>query len=366
MYHFFQWLNICKNSNVPHRRVYSERFRANDGLINPGHWKGKEKFSIKQLTRGLYGYKTQKNGINLLAQSRVFDTYFYHPFNRVLRRNHDSGSSQEHPASRRGSEGPRKKPDYEQGEDGSGSRPNGQYQGGGLGIERHGRKKLVGYGNGEVLLRGGYYGDKVFLVAQWKDASKNDTHKNYKWDETQQRYRQGKDREDRFILKFFISGTYSTSPLAGWASVSDIWHWKAYRSNTAGLAHDKAHKISLTKIAKSRKYVASNGKTLYFARPSDKGSAIYSSKRYPEKIKDVMPKYVINPDISGSIADVKAKGVWDNGMWTLELARKFDTGDHDVDVVFKSGAAVKGAIAVFDGVGDWHHSNSDTLLFKFE
>jgi len=222
------------------------------------------------------------------------------------------------------------------------------------------------YGNGEVLLRGGYYGDKVFLVAQWKDASKNDTHKNYKWDETQQRYRQGKDREDRFILKFFISGTYSTSPLAGWASVSDIWHWKAYRSNTAGLAHDKAHKISLTKIAKSRKYVASNGKTLYFARPSDKGSAIYSSKRYPEKIKDVMPKYVINPDISGSIADVKAKGVWDNGMWTLELARKFDTGDHDVDVVFKSGAAVKGAIAVFDGVGDWHHSNSDTLLFKFE
>jgi len=203
-------------------------------------------------------------------------------------------------------------------------------------------------------------------MVQWKDATKNDTHKNFVWDNAQQRYRKGKDREDRLVFKFFISGKYSTSPLAGWPSVSDIWHWKAYRSNSAGLAHDKSHIISDTKIAKSKKYKATNGKTIYMARPSDAGDPIYKAKRYTDKVEDVMPKYVISPKISGSVADVKAKGVWADGTWTLELGRKFDTGDHASDVVFKPGSSVKGAIAVFDGVGDWHHSISDTLEFKFE
>ncbi len=222
------------------------------------------------------------------------------------------------------------------------------------------------YGDGEVQIKAGYFNDKVYFMVQWKDSTKNNTHKNYVWDKAQQRYRQGKDREDRFIFKFHISGKYSTNPLAGWPSVSDIWHWKAYRSNEAGLAHDKSHIISDTKIAKSKKYTAVNGKTIYFARPSDEGTSIYKSERYAEKAEDVMPKYIINSDISGSIADVKAKGVWADGMWTLELERKLDTGDQGADVVFKTGSSVKGAISVFDAVGDWHESISDTLLFKFE
>ncbi len=222
------------------------------------------------------------------------------------------------------------------------------------------------YGKGEALLKAGYFGDKVYFMVQWKDTTKNATHKSFIWDTEQERYRAGKDREDRFIFKFFIRGTYSTSPLAGWPSVSDIWHWKAYRSNSAGLAHDKSHIIAFTKIPKSKTYAASNGKTIWFARPSDKGDPLYESKRYTEKIEDVMPKYVVNASVTGSVADVKAKGVWGNGKWTLELARKFDTGDHESDVVFKKGSAVKGAIAIYDGVGDWHSSISDTLLFKFE
>jgi len=223
------------------------------------------------------------------------------------------------------------------------------------------------YGKGEVLLKAGYFGDKVFFIAQWKDSTKSATHKSYVWDKAQERYRAGKDREDRFVFKFFIRGKYSTNPLAGWPSVSDIWHWKAYRSNTAGLAHDKSHVIADTKIPKSKKYKAVNGKTLWFSRPSDKGDRIYKSKRYTDKVEDVMPKYVVSSKtISGSVADVKAKGVWSNGMWTLELARKFDTGDHESDVVFSTGSSVKGAIAVFDSFGDWHHSISDTLLYKFQ
>ncbi len=222
------------------------------------------------------------------------------------------------------------------------------------------------YGEGEVMLKVGYLGDNVYFLVQWKDSTLNNTHKNFVWDETQGRYRAGKDREDRFIFKFFMSGKYATSMLAGLPSVYDVWHWKAYRSNLAGLAHDKSHIISDTKIAKSKKYIAQTGKEMWISRPSDKGDSLYQSKRYTDKVKDVMPKYIVNPSATGSIADVKAKGVWKDSLWTLEITRKLDTGDHDRDVVFKPGASVKGAVAVFDGVGDWHHSVSDTLLFKFQ
>ncbi len=116
------------------------------------------------------------------------------------------------------------------------------------------------YGEGEVLLKVGYLGENVYFLAQWKDSTLNNTHKNFIWDETQKRYRAGKDREDRFIFKFHMSGKYSTSKLAGWASVSDVWHWKAYRSNEAGLAHDKSHIVSNVKIAKSKKHIDQNGK----------------------------------------------------------------------------------------------------------
>lgn len=222
------------------------------------------------------------------------------------------------------------------------------------------------YGKGEAIIKAGYFGDSVYFIVQWKDSTHNATHKSFKWDKDQQRYKPGKDREDRFIFKFAMSGKYSTNMLAGWPSVADIWHWKAYRSNTVGLAHDKSHIVSMTKIAKSKKYMGVNGKEIYISRPGDKGGKIYSSKRYTEKVKEIMPKYIVNQGVTGSVADVKVKGVWKDGMWTLELVRKMDTGDHVSDVVFSSGASIKGAIAIFDGVGDWHHSVSDTLLYQFE
>ena len=77
-----------------------------------------------------------------------------------------------------------------------------------------------------------------------------------------------------------------------------------------------------------------------------------------------MPKYIVNAGAKGSIADIKAKGVWKNGMWTLELKRKMNTG-HGDDIAFKKGQAIKGGIAVFDRTGDDDHAISETLTFQF-
>jgi hypothetical protein len=64
------------------------------------------------------------------------------------------------------------------------------------------------------------------------------------------------------------------------------------------------------------------------------------------------------------VADVKAKGVWRDGMWTLELRRALDTGNAD-DVVFTRGQAVAAGIAVFDRTGHDDHNMSEVLSFQF-
>ncbi len=59
----------------------------------------------------------------------------------------------------------------------------------------------------------------------------------------------------------------------------DIWHWKAYRSQSAGFAHDKTHVYSTVQIPKANKHTAINGKSIWIARASDKGDALYKSQR---------------------------------------------------------------------------------------
>lgn len=77
-----------------------------------------------------------------------------------------------------------------------------------------------------------------------------------------------------------------------------------------------------------------------------------------------MPKYELASQPQGSIADVKAKVVWQNGVWRLELSRKFDTGHID-DVRFELNQSIRGGIAVFDASENENHIISETLLFQF-
>ena len=76
-----------------------------------------------------------------------------------------------------------------------------------------------------------------------------------------------------------------------------------------------------------------------------------------------MPRYQVNTSPTGSIADVKAKGVWRDGKWYLELARKLDTGHAD-DAVIPAAGEIEIAIAGFNGVSGKRHSVSETLVLK--
>ncbi len=76
-----------------------------------------------------------------------------------------------------------------------------------------------------------------------------------------------------------------------------------------------------------------------------------------------MPRYQVNMNARGSIADVKAKGVWRNGRWYLEIARKLDTG-HPDDAVIPASGSIEIAVAAFDAVGGAKHSVSEKFVLR--
>lgn len=215
-----------------------------------------------------------------------------------------------------------------------------------------------------VAVKSGVAGDEVFFLFQWKDRTHDADHKPFVWDTAAGKYSSGDQQEDRFTINFAMEGDFTHDWLSGNSFKADMWHWKAARSNPIGLAQDKLTIITTEETKKAYKATAKNGKTIYIIRPSDEGDKLYETARYAVKEKDIMPKYILNQNVKGSVADVKAKGAWENGQWTLELKRKLDTGNAD-DRVFTKGTAVQAAIAIFDHSGDEHHNISQTLTIQF-
>ena len=72
-----------------------------------------------------------------------------------------------------------------------------------------------------------------------------------------------------------------------------------------------------------------DGKMGWIQRPQDKGTSATRKVKAPkEQTKEFVAKYIAQKP-SGSAADVKAKGVWKDDVWTVEFKRKLDTGHKD-------------------------------------
>jgi len=210
-------------------------------------------------------------------------------------------------------------------------------------------------------VRSGTFGNNIYFFIERPDGTKDVTHKTLRWSEEKDGYVEGKDREDRLALKFDMGGDFYSCMLSSTEYKADMWHWKAYRSQTAGIVHDKSHTYSFKRFPKAKKHSAKNGKEIWIARPSDKGDKLYKSQRPIDNIGESVPKYIVNPNVKGSVADIKSAAKWANGIWYVEMTRKLNTGHAD-DVSFRKGQTYKAAIAVFNHTGDDHHSTSPFVL----
>jgi len=216
-----------------------------------------------------------------------------------------------------------------------------------------------------VSVKFGMSGDNLCFLFRWNDSTHNRQHKPFIWNAEQGKYLPGPQREDRLAIQFAMDGDYDSNWLSGKSFKADTWHWKSARTDPLGVAQDKMTIISKHRMKRAYKGKAEDGSTVYIKRPSDAGDKLYRTKRYSVRDQQMMPKYIMNQNPQGSIVDVKAKGVWSNGAWTLEGCRKRDTGNVD-DVVFNKGSIIKGGISVFNQSGDSDHNNSEIITFKIK
>jgi hypothetical protein len=148
-----------------------------------------------------------------------------------------------------------------------------------------------------------------------------------------------------------------------------MWQWKAARTNAAGIIHDKRHIRSTTPLTgQFSTHYSVGGKEIYLSRKDDGGVAPYKSNKIDPFIYqgDTVAQYIpFVPDVADA-ADVQAKGLWKDGFWTLEIARKLDTGNHESDTVFDPTKSGQMAVAVFDSAGDHFHAVSDGIQINYK
>lgn len=218
----------------------------------------------------------------------------------------------------------------------------------------------------KVALRSVHTNKEVFFLIEWDDSTDNSaSHKTWVWNSEKKAYEEGDDREDACALAFEHTGAFSADMLEGGESVWDLWHWKAFRTNPQGYAMDKTHHFTLEKpLGKANSYTARDGKTVWIARPEDKGETVEKKQGAPGEFQGDRVSQYLPGKPTESAADVRAKGVWSEGRWTLELSRALNTGSGD-DVSFNISRVYQMAMNVLDRTGDFPHNASGIIELSF-
>lgn len=216
-----------------------------------------------------------------------------------------------------------------------------------------------------VTLRALHTDDAFYVLARWPDSTRSDMRDPYLWNPASNSYERPTTPDDQFALEFPLAGEFQISMLPAQGEFStDVWHWKAGRSNLGGWVDDKRHLISTTPIENALVYELGGYNTVYISRPMDSGTASYLVVGPPaSRSGDVVASFSAQAP-TGSLTDVRGKGVHDGQNWTLEMGRKFVTGNAD-DRQLDPVQAIQCAIAVLNDELYWAHSVSQELLLQF-
>jgi len=203
----------------------------------------------------------------------------------------------------------------------------------------------------DVTLKAVATGDTVYFLASYPDPEENSLHKPWVWDDKLEAYKLGRQREDAFVFKWAMQPINADlSNFSDEDYTADVWYWKAHRTNPAGFADDKHHVLGATSAPKAKELSSKTGKKRFLQRLGDTGTSTTKKRMLLEKLGEIEPQYEIRQP-SGSRADVLAKGAWKGGFWTIEFARKLDTG-HSDDVVFQGPGPFPFGVSVFGLYGN--------------
>jgi len=257
-------------------------------------------------------------------------------------------------------------------------------------------------GDVDVTLKAVYDDDNVYVLLKWADSTMSIDKNLWEYD--------GSDwsksgNEDRFsiiwdlgVTGFAEQGCTVLCHADGMRAnadgeFADEWHWKAARSNPMGSSDDKYIDNTYEEGDVEAGHHGDGGDSTYADNQNEAGDGpAYTWAEdtpsvppgVPTKLAshflldsekaeitslaagDKVPGYLLrNP--SGSRGDVKAYGVWANGMWTVEVQRALDTGanatkdDATVDQVFTPGGTYRFGLAIMDDTGSQHSVSAQPI-----
>jgi len=259
----------------------------------------------------------------------------------------------------------------------------------------------------ELKTKSVYTKDEILFRFEWPDNDKS-MQKNA-WKFSGGKWNKIKANEDRLGLVFEINriDKFATKGCAvmchnesknekDWyyavssaKEKADMWHWKAVRSNPVGYAEDGYVAFNATKEPeKGRKRDAGSGTKAKDNRTKDKSGPAYmqdpsksasipgtllvaqaveikNHTGFKFKDGDEIPGYMLQTSWKDSFADVKAKGAWQNGKWTVMMSRKLNTG-YDDDTQFNTRKKYPFSLAVFDNSGEHDSYNAEPLKLQFK
>lgn len=221
----------------------------------------------------------------------------------------------------------------------------------------------------EVTLKVAHDGSSIYVLCEWADKKKNDQHESWAWDEGKAKYEKSGFMEDEFFVAFQLEGSFNANMTVGIDAKWDVWQWQAARTDPTGFARDKIHVYTHTKpddpLLAARSRQDSDDKEWWMLLLDDAGKPPAKAVDAPKaKGKDTLPTFVTQTP-EGSAADVRAKGTWKEGRWTVEFSRKLDTGAKD-DRKFDLGDAVLFAVGVLNSAEGSQHDISLPHRLKFE
>ncbi|MBF0192964.1 MAG: hypothetical protein HQL71_00340 [Magnetococcales bacterium] len=202
----------------------------------------------------------------------------------------------------------------------------------------------------DITIKSIHTNDHIYILVQYPDSNEERQHKTLFWDETLEMYKAGPEREDSFVIKWSMEvGPIDLSLSSNRPYQADIWYWKAARTDHAGYADDKMHNYSLYKQKKTKQLLSKSGRLFYLSRTGDKGKSAYSTVFQDNYSGKRISRFIFRKP-EGSRADVRAKGNFKNGVWTIEFARKLTTGHND-DVSFNLAGKYQFGVSIYEIAG---------------
>lgn len=213
-----------------------------------------------------------------------------------------------------------------------------------------------------ISIRSLYTENEIFILVKFQDSSESRLHRPWIWNDQTRIYEVGSQREDCFIFKWFMKPYPDSLYIdSGETHTADTWFWKANRTDPAGFADDKIQQLTDRKTKKATTIIAPTGTITYLLRSGDRGKPAYQDKIFVDFQGPQLERFR-SQQPTGSRADVKARGKWYEGNWTIEFSRQIKTGNSD-DIQFSASNSYVFGLSRYEIAGRKPNPNTDQPLY---